>query len=253
MRTITEMKSNIMNLSGNRHIYRIIPFERLLSILLAKKNTLVQTKKWDDPFENFLLNCELNVPGIPSPVKLSEQRDKWYGQCWTLQEQCDGLWRVYTQKGKIRGVRVKTTVGKLFNSFYNPNDSFAQLSYYIGKVKYIPKESINKYLCGLWAGKDITCSDNSGQLNSLLIKRSEFRYEQEVRLLYNDNNNQHCEYYSYNFEPNEVFESIMFNPWITKCEEECLTSILRKIGYSGKIEKSDLYDVQSPRILGYNK
>lgn len=39
----------------DKNIYRIFSFDRLTEMFNERKITLLKPKKWDDPFENFIL------------------------------------------------------------------------------------------------------------------------------------------------------------------------------------------------------
>ena len=108
--------ANAINLTLDTPIYRIFRYERFVELLKSGKNTLVRPSTWEDPFENVLFNHQyLDASG--KEIDLSSIRDSWYGQCWTDKEaECDGLWRVYSDNGKNRSVRVKTTVRKIFEN-----------------------------------------------------------------------------------------------------------------------------------------
>ena len=43
----------------NLPIFRFISFENLSELLIDKTLTLVKTKLWDDPYENFLSKCNV--------------------------------------------------------------------------------------------------------------------------------------------------------------------------------------------------
>src|SRR5713226_4370222 len=64
----------------DRSIYRIVSCERFLQILRDRENGLVRPRLWDDPFENFILNCVAVTPdGARTKIRF---RDQLYGQCW---------------------------------------------------------------------------------------------------------------------------------------------------------------------------
>src|SRR5205085_12257493 len=80
----------------DRYTYRIIPTERLFELFANKKNVLVKTKKWDDPFENFILQARLMLPtGEHATIGF---RNQFYGQCWTFHKASDAMWRIYSPK-----------------------------------------------------------------------------------------------------------------------------------------------------------
>lgn len=94
------------------NVYRVFSIERLIEIFETRKNNLVKPTLWDDPFENFLFKQE----NLGTKWKFSQYRERFYGQCWILNtSETDALWRVYSPLKN--GVRVKTTLGKLYETF----------------------------------------------------------------------------------------------------------------------------------------
>jgi hypothetical protein len=94
-------------------IYRTYSLEYALALFKSGTNGLVHPSRWDDPFENFFLkNGAVDENG--NLVALDEVHKDFYGQCWTIEEESDALWRIYSQaKG---GVCISTTIRKLFES-----------------------------------------------------------------------------------------------------------------------------------------
>jgi len=88
---LTHLISNYLDVrpaDRRRFIYRIIPTFRLIELLKMKENVLSKPKKWDDPFENFILRSHLIREGTRVSIGL---RDCFYGQCWTLQSVSDAM------------------------------------------------------------------------------------------------------------------------------------------------------------------
>lgn len=53
-------------------------------------------------------------PVSGAPVSFSGLADDWYGQCWSLLEESDAMWRIYSPKASDEAIKVKTTIRKLF-------------------------------------------------------------------------------------------------------------------------------------------
>lgn len=238
----------------NTPIYRIFPLNRLLEALENKEFCLVRPEKWADPYENFVLNSR-GISNNGKTLTLESIKKKYYGQCWSLKEECDGLWRNYTSnscvtcnskafknrhgKHPISG-KVKTTVGKLMNAFYNENNQFHSICYFIGKVKYVGdddiKELVNKAL------RIVTNQFNYMQMMTLLIKRKPFEYENEVRLLYCKTDQDNLgDLFKFRIDPDELIDEITLDPWV---ESEKSGSIIKQIKkyYNGTVGVSKLYE-----------
>jgi hypothetical protein len=127
----------------NTPVYRVFQIDRLISLFSDNVNTLVKPILWDDPFENFILQQDATTQS-GNIVEVSAHRETFYGQCWTLNaNETDALWRIYSPN-KI-GVRVKTTLAKLWNSFYDLDDPYAVVKYHIGKILYKDSAKIKKF------------------------------------------------------------------------------------------------------------
>ncbi len=237
-----EMKldANALNLSLDTPIFRIFEYNRFIDLIKAKQNTLVRSMMWEDPFENILLNHTFKTRD-GEYVDMSCVRDSWYGQSWTIKEQeCDGLWRVYSDNGNKRVVRVKSTVRKIFKPLYNMQ-SMREWQCFIGKVEYV----LDGVIVDLLEQSQPLASDrqNICQAQLLLTKRVEFGYEQEVRLLYYkglDYNN-HENIYNYGLDPNFAFDEVVLDPWLPDRLVKIKQDEIFANGYEGKVTKSKLY------------
>lgn len=133
--------NNYINLTEDfldKPIYRIMPINRFLQLLEEKKLTLVKPKKWDDPFENALLNSVFET----SNGELGEfsAKNSIYGQCWTFHRETDAMWRIYSHDKD--GVRVSTTPRKLLTALQTAESTFHELRCFIGKVSYLSKKNL---------------------------------------------------------------------------------------------------------------
>lgn len=76
----------------------------------------------------------------------------------------------------------------------------------------------------------------------MLLKRTEFEPEAEIRLLYLDpRNKDHGDCFSYPIDPFSVIEEITFDPRMEDTQCTTYESILRSYGFTGEINKSWLY------------
>jgi hypothetical protein len=103
-------------------VYRIFPCHRLSEMFSERELVMVRPSSWDDPFENFLLQCGV-IDGCGKVTSLASLRDHWYGLCWTTNEDSDAMWRIYSPDKK--GVRVKTTIRKLADTLRERGDRFS--------------------------------------------------------------------------------------------------------------------------------
>lgn len=233
--------ANAINLELDTPIYRILSYPRFLEMLRTHQNTLVRPSMWDDPFENVLLNHEYRKPN-GDLIDMSCISNSWYGQCWTHRsEECDGLWRVYTNNGAQRSVRIKTTIRKIFEPLYDGSRD-KEWQFFIGRVDYSTEEEIRGIL-ELASQPLAGDHTNVNQMQMLLTKRKEFSYEQEVRILYckGVDHDNHDIISQYNIMPDVVFEEVLLDPW---CQDHMVKNYADEIylaGYHGVVSKSKLY------------
>lgn len=228
-------------------IYRIFStfwFEKLIT---TSKNGLVHPSSWDDPFENFFLKNEAELPD-GTDVSLFELSKSWYGQCWTRNFDSDAMWRIYSPKKD--GVKVKTTVRNLFSNFYDSSDKFVSLKFLIGSVDYRSRIEIEQFI------EKTTFNDLSlgGQphkfAKTLLIKRPEFQHENEVRLLFQDVEGNHgCDGVAiFKFDWKKIISEVSLGPRLTNSDYVDLKQKLVSLGCSVPIVQSELYKFKPGKI-----
>ena len=159
-------------------LFRIYPKHRFLDLLRA----LVKPRLWDDPFENFFLRSRVAGPQ-GEQISIESLAEDWYGQCWTLNEDTDAMWRIYSHCED--GIKVRTTIRKLFDSFYDGSDKFADLKFLIGKVHYWKESKIVDFMRSVRFYDDVARGGQATAFAKLLcVKREAFDHEHEVRLLF---------------------------------------------------------------------
>lgn len=270
----------------NANIYRIINFDRLIEILESKKNTLSRPENWDDPFEKLL--SIVSVDGdYDMPVKNFGKYI--YAQCWTFSEENDLLWRVYsperdgvrirsTPSRLLNSLKKSSTIQAIEQ---NPKilEEFAMTTVdetefvetpegervpimntikiqqviqpFIGQVEYLTIKEIWNYLDRINGN-----SNYYDLIRSILIKREPFKNEEEIRFgIYNldtleqtqiTNSNSR---FNYEFNVNETFEEIVFDPRITPTKFNGLKDLVLKLGFKNPILRSTIYDKPKPEDL----
>jgi hypothetical protein len=247
---------NIIRISEDeldKPIYRVFSKHWLIDALTKKKNALVKPRLWDDPFENFIFNSTAETDtGLQ--VGFDTIRENFYGQCWTFStEESDALWRIYSPKKD--GFRVKTTIRKMFDTFYDAKHQWAMIAFYIGRIQYETESEIRDY----FENPDnlkyfIFDSSGNGQIETLLVKRMEFKHENELRLIFAG----HSDWYdttlnSYEFpiDINFHFDEILADP---RMDDDNPTTFsdsvkeIRALGYNNPIEKSKLYQIPNLKL-----
>lgn len=222
------MTKNLINIEESdldRPIYRIFKFCRLEELFQEHKLTLVKPQKWDDPFENFIFNSTGEL--IDGKTFTFGFRDQFYGQCWSFNKENDAMWRIYSPDKD--GVKVKTTIRKLFLPLYETTDKTFEvdgqsynISSFIGKVEYKNTKSLKKILTDTKEMNKIV-NDQTGKLcaGTFYYKRPAFKHEKEVRIIY-------CEYdkrklfdtYKFQINAIDLIDEIILDPRMSK--DKCL-------------------------------
>jgi len=233
------IEANFIRLTGNESIYRIFSASRLFEMFKTRKNGLVRPKLWDDPFENFILKA---VQKLPTGERARFVfKDHVYGQCWSLRNETDPMWRIYSKDED--GVKVKTSVRNLFQSLYDVAGNYRELGVFIGKVAYKPEPELLNELTNT---NFVTRSDGSGIAESLLMKRTEFDHEEEVRLVYSDPEQKwNADVFTYSMDPSKLFEEIIFDPRMEETQYNQYKENLLKLGFTNTISQSGLYKIRN--------
>ena len=224
---------------NDKFIYRIVSCERLFDLFASKQNVLVKPKKWEDPFENFILKCRIQVSD-GTYANFGFQND-FYGQCWTLQSTSDAMWRIYSPDSTA--VRIRSTIRKLADSLSRYSGDWAPHEVFVGRVQYLTIEELEKFARG-------TLRSAGGSLSmrmfakTLLVKRKAFKHEREVRLIFKPRQKSKAKrnLFRYLVDPNELLVQIMIDPRMPAREADDLKlEIKSRTGFGGKMIRSLLY------------
>ena len=149
------------------------------------------------------------------------------------------MWRIYAPEKN--GVKIRTTIRKLYESLNKSSLILPAMSCYIGRVKYYYKKDIEDLISDRIANRNQQKGSVS-QAKSLLFKRKAFKHEQEVRLIYLDpQNKSEDEIYQYDCDPFALIDYITFDPRMNSRVYTIFKDHLKNIGYQGAIVQSTLY------------
>lgn len=233
------MLQNILNgLDADDVIYRVVSVECFFEMIEEKRTVLVRPCKWEDPFED-LLSHTIVTKKAGEKIKFAVTED-FFGQCWTLKKESDGIWRNYASLRS--GVRIQTTVKKLLEVIYDVNENMSKLSSFIGKVIYKTDSEIKKSINDI-IEQMLMDSSGKGIAKTLLIKREEFNYEEEVRVLFSDKNKRDQNIVSFTIDPLSLIDSVLFAPKTSEYLFRIFKQRLAKKGFPKvKVTKSKLYE-----------
>jgi hypothetical protein len=241
MSTLVNFK-NINDKLLEKPIYRVFSLDKFLISLNQNSLYLIKPKFWDDPFEGFLLNQVLwSSRDKKKYFEFDEfYRERFYGQCWTFRSESNFLWKIYAPYKN--GIIVKSTITKLMEYLTEMPGG----NTYIGKVVYLNENQIKKRFSRIESLKDF----ESLIVDSLLTKRTEFKEEQELRIIYFSKYSAHKDPTpvglsydkSYKNIGDVLFDEIIVDPRIDKIRYNHIISIIRQLGYNGQVRRSTLYD-----------
>lgn len=228
-------------------IYKIFPIERFSELMLTRKVAFTHPKKWDDPAEYSFISRYQEYNNIC--VENAKKKDycDFYGQCWSMNKSCDGLWRTYTKNGTKLAIQVKSTIGAIAKAYINANASFL-CNLFCGKVVYDLSEKLKKRVA------KNTPSSIVEDLDSLFYKRQDFQYEQEVRfvvivtersgrLFENGKTLRDDKYALVRFLDCDWIDQCVVSPWASPMEEGLVKELAKFGGVKiSKVKMSDLYE-----------
>ena len=170
-------------------LYRVMSFEQFVDTVASQRMYLTQLQRWDDTHEAETLRQLVRqfFDSSPDAARFSAQiKDQLlgvihrslYGQSWTILEESDAMWRIYSpDKMGIRiTVRQPDVLARIQQTnFIKSEDT----ELYCGKVIYISaEEAWNQVQETLKRDGDSTPKTFA---NLCFFKRKQFSHEQEYR------------------------------------------------------------------------
>ena len=236
--------AELIGITRRAGLYKIMSLDRFLQMLLSRENTLLRPSMWEDPYESKLEHSDFTTQD-GNIIQYSD--NLWFGQCWSTEAECDGLWRCYTNNKNTRSVKIKTSVARLADGIEENNQDNA-FSFYIGKVEYSQENNFETKL--LERTKTINNQIHNWEkgfaLSLLLTKRKAFEYEKEVRLMANLNQNNHdLKTMSYSIRSiSKMIMHVELDPWTTPDELSTFKNLFSRHGEINEdiVTRSCLYD-----------
>ena len=169
--------------------------------------------------------------------------EDWYGQCWTLNEDTDAMWRIYSHDKD--GIKVRTTIRKLFKSFYDTTDRYAALKFLIGTVQYRKENEIADFMSKTSFTDIAHGGQATGFARLLCVKREAFGHEREVRLLFQDTEPKRNtgDMVLFDFDVNTICDEVMIDPRLDDAEVAALKAEIAAAGCTIPVSQSTLYQM----------
>ena len=245
---------NVINLDLDTPIYKYIPFKYLKLMIQNSNLYLGKVSSWEDVYENWFLKEQMVLP-------TGEKGDAMdlipgvFGQSWTLQEESDAMWRIYSKLDRTQhdylddtAVRIKTTARKLYNVIYANDEDF--YTSYIGAVKYLSQDDFLKMQDSLSPLNPLDLSEVF--VKSYFFKRAPFEHEKEVRpiLIYSPKHeNFGKDGVSFDIDFDNLIDEMVTDPRLTPDEYRTVRGQLIGLGAkSDKVRNSELYNIP-PHII----
>lgn len=231
---------NLGGLKKRRSIYRITAVDRLVEGIHAGENVLVRPDRWDDPFENVIMNA---VGVLPDGGQVAFRlRHNYFGQCWSLHKETDLMWRAYSPKRD--GVKLRVGLRALYDSLAKHQGATAQTACFLGRVEYKGRTTFEQTLRRGF----VLDPTNQSQARTLLVKRYGFSSEREVRLLaYSEDPSASEGLFRYSVDWNDMLMELVLDPRMETKRATRAKARIRDAGYAGKIIQSGLYR-EPPRL-----
>lgn len=243
---------NFENLSDellDTPIYRVFSLGKFLTSINENNLYFIKAKSLEDPFEAFLLKqliwADDGSENYPFEIGV---RENFYIQCWTFLSESNFLWKIYSPHSD--GVMIKSTLRKMINLFFEEQRDWG--SFYLGKIKYKKEADIIKE----YESRDTVKKLFSNQwfetiLNSLLVKREEFKQEEEVRIIYyaNDGGSEYIPLVKNGFTKerlelfNELSDELILDPRIDPIFAESIMKLAKSHGFKKPMRQSTLFNL----------
>lgn len=245
---------NVINLDLDTPIYKYIPFKYLKLMIQNSNLYFGKVSSWEDVYENWFLKEQMVLPtGEKGSAK--ELIPGVFGQSWTLQEESDAMWRIYSKLDRTQhdylddtAVRIKTTARKLYNVIYANDEDF--YTSYIGAVKYLSQNDFLKMQDSLSPLNPLDLSEVF--VKSYFFKRAPFEHEKEVRpiLIYSPKHeNFRKDGVSFDIDFDNLIDEMVTDPRLTPDEYRTVRGQLIGLGAkSNKVRNSELYNIP-PHII----
>lgn len=250
-------KRRMNNLDGQAYVYKYIPLKYLLSMLKNKKLRIDKITTWEDPYENFFLKEEFYtyVPFYQRdiPISTEEISKRIYGQSWTLKEESDAMWRIYSIYSEDKkfnldemAIKIKVQVRNLFDLVYTEDSCMATTS--IGEIQYKTTQEIEEWRNNLRCAKIDFLKFSE---ECLFMKRDSFQHEEEVRIIISECTEKIAqEFLEFKIPNIGIFEEYILDPRLNNQED--IDNVVKLISECGVekslISRSSLYDFFPKKI-----
>ena len=221
-----------------KSLYRIMHFDHLAEWFETGKYPLLSPEKWEDPFEKVLKESV-----FPSQGEVSDTNTPVFGLCLTWDGISDALWRVYSPVQY--GIRIRTTPQRLAAALSVAPELKDGMTF-IGEVKYRTTKALISHAQSI---RDTLKESKVPEVlaNTMLLKRTPFSYEREVRVLHLTQRRIAADgMLFFHADPHQIIQSILVDPRAPDYRFKALKRYFQHVAkFKGSIGKSQLYQMPS--------
>lgn len=167
-------KEDFLNL---KYIYKYVAIDNFLNMLKENYIYMANPQEWKDPYESRLLMQKyvFNENGTPKQYPF---KDKLFATCFTSPSSCEAQWNMYSKNEPAVQIsfKIETLLEELLKN-EGPD-------LYIGLVKYFNTVNGNNIKDEIRAIlSNVIPPTTEDWLRIMLLKRSPYSYEREIRFL----------------------------------------------------------------------
>ena len=218
------------SLERDKPLYRIFSFERFCKLLVDRRIYFRNVVKWEDTYE-------YPIRFMPEDRKDFLQRGL-YGLCLTKAYDKEPMWKLYSGKN-LNGVCIRTTAEAICNSLqlFDYTDGVCWKTAFIGNVKYVSYLDDNPTQMFYEPDR----FEYPDYLYPAYIKRKEFSYEEEVRImLYNgDPIKLNSDGQLFGVKSLDFIHEVILSPYASKEDIALLEAICMAFGVKVSVRQSD--------------
>ena len=236
------------NFLDKNNLFKFMSLENALKSLEGGYLWLANPTEWTDPFEKrFVTATYIDDAGNKKPF---EWKDKLFCACFTQTLRSEAYWSVYSRKN----IGIQFTIDRKelleeLNKYCTLNSNF---KVYLGKVEYKNAKDIQMNLSDIPIdNKDKITSKDHLKARLLLLKRNDFKYENEIRLIVVKKDSTKENGIKLPIDIHKVIQRITIDPSVGERTTKVLKSYFegklgftpldRSIGKFYRVTKSNLY------------
>lgn len=242
-----------VGLDSNRNVnvHRTLPFDQFAKWVTTSTITFTHPNRWreDDVYEDLIHWVGISHKssgGVYSQTFLGNEPHSSFASSWSLADESSAIWTIFSRGVHGRSqrvddenlsVQVRVPLSRLIDGVTLLDE---QGELYVAPVRYLPPENLKQEMANLVGDFG---TDAKNHPDAFLAKRVQFRWEQEVRLLFiPDRADVPLETFpALGLDWSVAADRVLIDPRATPDQERQARSRLEEAGLGCPIVKSDLY------------